>query len=336
MTYNGKKKYNKKNKSKSKSKQTLTTRGGRNRRAIARVIRPITLRPEAAIQKVVYVNTFECRPGLNGSNAQQNFSFQLILNSPWLFGYNWDSRASGTNQLLKPNEPIIGMDPSTGKPTATTTIMPGTREGGGVPFNKYQQGYVTGTKVNVVATPLNNEAGKPIQLAYLYAHTSSTGNSLDLTDNMTTLSKRPYVKMKKLMGQQIAALQQASNNVSSSLVIKHSPKRWNNIKDIRDNKQLSFSTQANTYGEQPDELDFLTIGCMPALNNYVVPGASGETQATNFQLQLRVEQSILWTEPLDNKGTFNANLAYPVPTNNYRKGFLTMAAASAGAAFMGY
>ena len=214
--------------------------------------------------------------------------------------------------LIVPNEPIVAINGTV--PDPDTTIMPGIKEGGGQPFSKYQQGYVTGTKVTVVATPINNSNGVPIQLGYLYAHRSSTASSLQASDKITDLNKRPFLNMKKLMGAQTATLAGAAVTNSSRLVVNHSPKKWNNIKDLRDNKQFSFSTQANeSAGAIPAEKDFLTIGVIPALNSYTVPGGSTETQATNFQLQLRIEQSILWTEPLDDKQTGNGNLAYPVP-----------------------
>lgn len=306
--------YKKRNPRRRNNSRALVTRGGANRRRVARVIRPLTLRPKSAIQKVVYTNTFNCTPGLSGAGAQQNFCISMIINSPWLFGNNWDTNAAQTNQHIVPNSPIVAINGTI--PEADTTIMPGIKEGGGQPFTKYQQGYVTGTKITVVATPINNTSGTPVQLGYLYAHRSSTASSLQASDKITDLQKRPFVQMRKLMGAQIANLQTASTTNSSRLVIKHSPKKWNNIKDLRDNKQFSFSTQANEgAGAIPAEKDFVTIGLIPALNDYTVPGGSSQTQATNFQLQLRVEQSILWTEPLDSAAAGTGNLAYPVPAS---------------------
>ncbi len=304
-----KRKYNKR---RPRRRGAIVTRGGNNRRRIARVMRPLTLRPMSAVQKVVYTNTFNCTPGLNGSGEQQNFCIAMILNSPWPFGNNWDTNANQTGQSISPNEAITAINGTV--PEATTTIMPGIKEGGGQPFSKYQQGYVTGTKVTVVATPINNSSGVPIQLGYLYAHRSSTASSLQASDDITKLNQRPFVKMKKLMGSQTSTLAGASITNSSRLVVKHSPKQWNNIKDLRDNKQFSFSTQANDgAGAIPAEKDFLTIGVIPALNTYTVPGGSTQTKVTNFQLQLRIEQSILWTEPLDASQQGTGNLAYPIP-----------------------
>jgi len=311
--------YRRRRRPRKRNQLAMTTRGGNNRRRIARVLRPLTLRPKSAIQRVVYTNTFNCTPGLSSNGEQQNYCISMIINSPWLFGNNWNTNATLTGQLLSPNEPIVALNGNF--PDADSTIMPGIKEGGGQPFSKYQQGYVTGTKVSVVATPINNSSGQPIQLGYLYAHRSSTASSLQGTDKITDLNKRPFLQMKKLMGSQTATLAGASITNSSRLTVKHSPKTWNNIKDIRDNKQFSFSTQANDgVGAIPAEKDFLTIGVIPALNTYTVPGGNTQTKVTNFQLQLRVEQSILWTEPLDDKLTGNGNLAYPVPAYQMNSG----------------
>lgn len=299
--------------------RALVTRGGANRRRIARVIRPLTMRPKSAVQKVVYTNTFNCTPGLNSSGEQQNYCISMLLNSPWPFGNNWDTNANQSGQSISPNAAIVAINGTV--PDPDTTIMPGIKEGGGQPFSKYQQGYITGTKVTVVATPINNSSGVPIQLGYLYAHRSSTASSLQASDNITKLNQRPFVKMRKLMGAQTSTLAGAGVTNSSRLVIKHSPKKWNNIKDIRDNKQFSFSTQANEgAGAIPAEKDFLTIGVIPALNTYTVPGGTQQTKATNFQLQLRIEQSILWTEPLDSAAAGTGNLAYPVPAYQMNAG----------------
>lgn len=303
-----------------------------NRQRLARITRPITMRPVSAVQKVVYMNTFVCKPGLSSTNTQQTFSLSLLMNSPWLFSAVYNNGSTGTNQSITANEAIVPLDGSHA-PTATSTIMPGVAEGGGKPFEKYQQGYVTGTKITLVATPIANAAGQALQDGYFFAHKSSSHSSIDQSTDLTDINKLPYVQMKRLRGVQMA--DSWTQPVSSRLVIKHSPKKYNNVKDIRDNKQLSFSTRDNAgLGAIPDELDFLTIGVVPALNAYqAANGTTGqETPCTNFQLQMRVEQSILWTEPIDND-LQTSNLAYPVPAwqmggfaqgisnyyNNYRR-----------------
>ena len=109
-----------------------------NRQRLARITRPITMRPVSAVQKVVYMNTFVCKPGLSSTNTQQTFSLSLLMNSPWLFSAVYNNGSTGTNQSITANEAIVPLDGSHA-PTATSTIMPGVAEGGGKPFEKYQQ-----------------------------------------------------------------------------------------------------------------------------------------------------------------------------------------------------
>ncbi len=304
-----------------------------NRGRLARIVRPLTLRPTSAVQKVCYTNSFICKPGLSSTNTQQTFSISLLLNSPWVFSGQWNNGSTGTNQAIIGNDAIVGLD-SNHLPTSTSTIMPGLKLGGGTPFEKYQQGYVTGTKITLVATPIANNSGQALQDGYFFAHKSSSHSAITQSTKLTDINKLPFVQMKRIRGTQMA--DSWTQPVSSRMIIKHSPKRYNNVKDLRDNKQLSFSTTNNGgLGAIPSELDFLTVGLVPALNNYqAANGTAGEeTPSTNFTLQMRVEQSILWTEPIDNDlGT--SNLAYPVPARRYGAGAY-MAATLAGA-YMGY
>ena len=92
----------------------------------ARIPRPIPLKPKSVCQKLVYYNTFHCRPELSSdaTGVQQNWFFRISLNNPWLFMSDWNTYAVSGNQKLSPNTPIIATS-SDGHPTSTTTSMPG-------------------------------------------------------------------------------------------------------------------------------------------------------------------------------------------------------------------
>lgn len=309
-------------------------RRGNNRMRLARIARPLTMRPISAVQKVIYQNTFICKPGLSSTKTQQCFSISLLLNSPWPFSAIYNNGATGTNQSIVGNDAIVTLD-GTHVPTATSTIMPGIQTGGGTPFNKYQQGYVTGTKLTLIATPIANNSGQALQDGYFFTSKSSSHSSITQSTDLTDINKLPFVQMKRLRGIQMADTW--TQPVSSRITVLHSPKKYNNVKDLRDNKQLSFSTTNHSgLGSIPDELDFLTIGVVPALNSYEAANATAgeETPCTNFQLQLRMEQSLLWTEPIDDD-LHSSNLAYPVPSRYSRYAYAATGAAMAGA-FMGY
>lgn len=83
------------------------------------------------------MNSFKCYPGLTSGGQQQNFAMSMTINSPWLFVSDWDTVASGSNQALVPNVPIVAVNGTV--PEESTTMMPGIKEGGGQPFTKYQQ-----------------------------------------------------------------------------------------------------------------------------------------------------------------------------------------------------
>ena len=125
---------------------------GKYRGTVARIPRPIPLKHKSVCQKLVYYNTFHAIPALNSTDSsQQNFYFTMALNSPWPFIYNWDAGATQNGKQLVPNNIIIGLDVNS-NPTATTTSMPGLKDGYNL-FRQYQNGLVIGTKVVISAQP---------------------------------------------------------------------------------------------------------------------------------------------------------------------------------------
>ena len=95
---------------------------GRYRNRIARIIRQPTLKPKAAVQKLVYYNTFFADNILDTSGAQQCLIFQMNLNSVFPFSNIWDSNIS--NNVLNPNSSIT---PEGG--TGGGTTLPGFADG---------------------------------------------------------------------------------------------------------------------------------------------------------------------------------------------------------------
>ena len=97
---------------------------------------------------------------------------------------------------------------------------------------------------------------------------------------------------------------ESGRKVGAKIVIKHSPRKFNGIKDLRDNQQLFNSTGSNTAAHKPNEADYLTVGVVPSLVNR-------DLQVTDFCLQLRMEQTLLWTEPLENLAEGTGNYSFP-------------------------
>lgn len=284
----------------------------KNRLQVARIPRPIQMKSRSATQRLVYYNTFLCDPKLSSSNTQQNYSFKLFLNSPWIFPYNWDLLArSSNNQVMVSNTPINPAG-SNNVISADTTSMPGYNDG----FNlaaQYAKGCVVGTKVTIQCTPLQNETDNQPGILYAVKH-SQPGSGLGLTSTINDLQKLPFRQQKRISGASAPTSGFTVNNiVGSKIVVRHSPKRFNNVKDLRDNNKLFFQTKGgdNSVGSSPDEGDYLTIGLLPQIIDYQVGGSPSPRQTSKTTISLRVEQSILWTEPLENLTEGSGNYSFP-------------------------
>lgn len=267
------------------------------RQRVARVNRHLNVKPRSAMQNVTYYNSFRCQPKINSSadsgSRQQNFHIVMGLNSLWPFQTNWDQYATANGQVLTPNEEIVEYITNPTPPAThiddTTTTMPNVRDGAAL-FSQYAKCAVVGTKVTLCATPIKNNTD--IQLGYLYAiKHSQPGSGLTSTSTITDINKMPYVKLAKLAGPDAPTSGfQSGEKIGAKLVITHSPKKFNNVSDVRDNNGLFNNTGTNGNASAPIEGDFLTIGCIPSLNGM-------DEQVTDFCLQVRIEQRILWTEP---------------------------------------
>ena len=118
------------------------------------------------------------------------------------------------------------------------TTMPNVRNGSNL-YESYSEVCVVGTKVTLVATNISNS--QPVQMGYLYTVKHSQPNTgLATTSTINDINKMPYRKMAKLQGDGQQVTQSAG--INAKLVIAHSPKKFNNIKDLRDNPQMMCKT----------------------------------------------------------------------------------------------
>lgn len=271
------------------------------RNRIARIARPLNVKPRAAKQKVTYYNSFLCRPALDASGGsglkQRNFSFTMNLNSLWPFDNGYNDNATNTGKVFEPNEAINGYSLPV---TSSMTSLPNVRDGSNL-FNQFSKCAVVGAKITLVATPIQNSTD--VQLGYLYAVKHSQPSSgLGTASTVVDVQKMPFRQMAKLKG----AYQNptAPAGIGAKLVIKHSPRKFNQIKDLRDNQQLFNSTGSDSAAHKPNEADYLTVGCVGALNGL-------DTKCTDFCLQVRCEYVLLWTEPLENLSEGTGNYSFP-------------------------
>ncbi|AXQ65360.1 MAG: hypothetical protein [Circular genetic element sp.] len=291
-------------------------RGGRLQNTI--VTRVPTMRPRSALQKCIYYNTFICKPSLSNISpyAQQLYGIRFMLNNPWPFGTGWDALATYRGQTIIANEAITPLDVTTSNPADATTIIPGIRTSG-FAYDKYANGTIIGSKTIINASAITNDSADVPQLAYLVTRKHSNVNDLTAQANITDLKKYPFLQMRKLNGGLLNTKQ-----LDARIVVTHSPKKFNNIKDYRDNPQMSFKTinsVEDSVGKSVSEKDFLSIYVIPAINDYTPAGSTIYSKATNFMMTLRHEVSILWTEPKTDVED-PENFAYPIPAG-YGGGF---------------
>ena len=224
----------------------------------------------------------------------------MNLNSIWPFDDGWNDHCTANSQVCNPNEAITGY---TTPVTDSMTSMPNVRDGVNL-FKEYSQVVVCGTKVTIVATPINNNTD--IQMGYLYTVQHSQPNTgLDNRSTINDINKLPYRKYSKLVGPDAPTSGfESGRKVGAKIVVNHSPRKFNNVKDLRDNGNLFCSTGSDASAHKPTESDYLTIGVIPSLNGR-------DRQVTDFCLQIRVEQRLLWTEPLENLNAGSGNYSFP-------------------------
>lgn len=330
-----------KGKSYTKHTKSKSYSNSKYRRNVARVNRHLNVKPRSAMQNVTYYNSFRCQPKVDTSMApglrQRNFNIVLGLNSLWPFATNWDANANtgAAGARCTPNEAIVNYVTAPTPPALhvsdTTTMMPNTRDGAGL-FYQYSKCCVVGTKVTVTATPIKNNTD--IQLGYLYTiKHSQPATGLATSDNINSIQKMPYVKLAKLAGPDAPTSGfQSGEKIGAKLVITHSPKKFNNVADVRDNQALFNSTGSNEVANRPGEGDYLTIGCIPSLNGL-------DEQVTDFCLQVRIEQRLLWCEPRESlvgDSAGQGNYSFPWSALRYGASFMRTAYGNNGKHLLKY
>ena len=261
------------------------------------IIRPITMKPKSAMKKFIYYNTAEVRNGLIG--GVQTCQFQTnYLNSLWFL--REDTYADNGSNVWNWNKAmsthVNGNSPQTG------TSFPGSCESQTGFALGYQNHCVVGAKVTVTAAPIeigNVNGGSPGALFAIVQTQAS-----DLTDGtkIDDLYSKPFVQMKKIEGGAITGGQLTGNSKQAKITLHYSPKRFNNIKDIRDNDQFFGKINAaRTEGTHPGELDRVSFGVVPMMSNQDTPNP-----VTPIMLQYKHEVTVLFTEPHNQSNEYPA------------------------------
>lgn len=260
------------------------------------LIRPVTLKPKSVMKKFIFYNTAEVINKLNTGiqNAQHQTNY---LNSPWILQSDTYTE-QGTN-TWKWNTPMTihtnAGDPNTG------TAFPGFFGQNGIGFG-YQDACIVGSKVTITATPIflpNTASGAPTAL---FAMVQTNTNQLDQLSNIEELYNNPYCQVRKIEGGGTNSGDLSGNTKSASIVLNYSPKKYNNVKDIRDNQQFNARVSQNGQnGNFPPELDRITFGVINVMTNPVTAA-----QCVPIMLQYKHEVTVLFTEPYPGNNLYPA------------------------------
>ncbi|AXQ65527.1 MAG: hypothetical protein [Circular genetic element sp.] len=258
------------------------------------LLRPVTLKPKSQIKKLVYYNMAEIRNHLI-SGVQNSQFMTLYLNSLWPL--QTDVYARQGSNTWNWNTDFISHPNSS--PVISGTSFPGLFEGPHQIGNQYQNYTVIGTKITLTATPTTG--GDDSSMSGLFSVVQTQANTLSNSSTINDLYNLPYVQIRKIEGGSVNA-GLTGNTKSASIVMKYSPKRYNNIKDLRDNSQFQGHVSlGGATGTHPAEIDRISFG----ITNLVVNPVTNK-ECVPIVLQLKIEQTVLFTEPFSNA---NLNLS---------------------------
>lgn len=257
------------------------------------LVRPMTLKSTSVIKKFVYYNTAEVLNNLDTSGNQNAQFFSMLLNSPWLFSSDQFARQHSNSWNW--NKPFLAHSP--GDPSNAGTYLPGMFESLESIGNQYQNHIIVGTKTTITASPIFHEANQSsgAQTA-LFANIQTQGSNLTPATTIDDLYNLPYTQLKKVVGAQSNNGDLNGSTKGAVIVIKYSPKRMNNLKDIRDNREFVAQVDVGgANGRHPADVDRITFGIVNVASNPQTP-----RKCSPILLQVKHEATVLMTEPLNN------------------------------------
>jgi len=249
------------------------------------------------------------------------------------------------------NDNGTGHPLSPGGGTAMPTVLPGFFDQVSRAGFQYHNHTCVGYKITVTASPMMNDATRytygdstanpptsgarvvPNQAGVLFItkHSTAAGSNpsgLGASTTYQNLITKPFTKFRKFksggatVGVNIpsaagtplqgTAIMAAGSRQSASLSMSYSPKKFHNIKDIRDAQQFTAQTstvsdvtqpQTSTQMMNPRELDAITVGIVPEFQPYYAGSGNVHTSVEMPQpcgkvmLTFKIEATYLHTEP---------------------------------------
>lgn len=263
------------------------------------LLRPVTLKPKSVVKKLIMYNTAEIRNQLIGG-VQNSQHMTLYLNSLWPLQSDLYAR-QGTNTWNWNQAFTVHVDAD---PVGSGTSYSGVFTNPESVGLQYQNFCILGTKVTLTATPIefaNAIGGSPTGL---FSVVQTQPNNLTNTTNINDIYTLPYAQVRKIEGGTMTTGALNGNTKSASIVLKYSPKRYNNIVDLKDNKEFKGHINVGgTQGKHPSEVDRITFGLVNLMVNPTVPNV-----CCPVMLQMKIETTCLFTEPFSSN---NQNPAIP-------------------------
>lgn len=267
------------------------------------LIRPISLKPKSVMKKFIYYNTSEVVNNLIGGtqNAQH---MTMYLNSPWFVrSTTYSDQGTNTWRWNKALGTHANGDDSTVGTSFDGLFSDATSVG-----NQYQDACIVGAKTTITATPtFYSSNASPGAITALFAVIQTQDSDLDQTTTIDQLYQKPYCQVRKIVGSQNNAGDIGGNSKDASIVVRYSPKRFNNIKDIRDNGVFfSKVDRGGTNGRHPNEIDRLTFGLVNVVSNPATP-----RKCCPVALQIKHEVTMLFSEPFNSQNQYPAAPMFP-------------------------
>lgn len=251
------------------------------------LVRPITLKPKSCLKKFIFYNTAEVRndviAGLQNCQFQTNY-----LNSAWMLQSDTYTDQA-TNTWKWNNAMTVHANPAD---IASGTSFPGFGELHTGFGRQYANFCVLGAKLKITAQPIEIANVYGGSTTALFAVVQTGSNQLTQNTKIQDIYALPYAQVRKLEGGNIVTGTRYDTK-SASITLKYSPKRYNNIKDIRDNiRFFGKVNQDGTIAYHPAELDRVSFGIVNCMSN-----PTQQTNCTPIMLQYKHEVTVLFTEP---------------------------------------
>lgn len=156
--------------------------------------------------------------------------------------------------------------------------------------HRYQNFTVLGSKISVTFEPYGVDAGYAQVPTTLYIAKSGGDNIVSTGSEMSLINKFPYCVRASLMpgSQYNSSAQQSNQGVRLSMT--YSTKKFEGVKDVKDNNQLTGEFS----GHQPGETSFFYVG----LRNTIPSGATNDRMPKGI-MRIKVEYITSLSEPTE-------------------------------------